>query len=123
MTFKLFMIALISILLNSLAQVGLRKSMLLVELNVGNLLEIFSSVSSVLTNGWFIASMTCYFFSIGLWMIVLNKTEVSLAYPMLSMGYVIVAAIGYFYLNESVSILRYCGIATICVGIVMVSRS
>ena len=67
--------------------------------------------------------MTCYALSIGIWLIVLGKTEVSVAYPLLSIGFIITAIIGYFYLDESVSLTRIAGIALICFGIVVVSRS
>jgi multidrug transporter EmrE-like cation transporter len=56
-------------------------------------------------------------------MIVLSKTEVSLAYPLLSIGYIIAAVIGYYFLGENVNFTRIGGIALICVGIVVISRS
>ncbi len=46
-----------------------------------------------------------------------------MAYPLLSIGFIITAIIGYFYLDESVSLTRIAGIALICFGIVVVSRS
>ncbi|CAM7590630.1 4-amino-4-deoxy-L-arabinose-phosphoundecaprenol flippase subunit ArnE [Escherichia coli] len=56
-------------------------------------------------------------------MAVLGKVEVSLAYPLLSIGYVITAIIGYFFLNEDVNTLRLIGLSLICVGIIFISRS
>jgi len=67
--------------------------------------------------------MTCYALSIGIWLIVLGKTEVSLAYPLLSIGYIITAIIGYYILGENVNLTRIAGIALICFGIVVISRS
>jgi multidrug transporter EmrE-like cation transporter len=78
---------------------------------------------SLLLNPWFLAGMTCYALSIGIWLIVLGKTEVSVAYPSLSIGFIIAAIIGYFYLGESVSLTRIAGIGLICFGIVVVSQS
>ncbi|WP_158273742.1 DMT family transporter [Agrobacterium pusense] len=71
---------------------------------------------------WFLAGMSCYALSIGVWMLVLGKLEVSLAYPLLSIGYIIAAVIGYFYLGESVGVMRIAGIALICAGIVVLAR-
>ena len=53
----------------------------------------------------------------------LGKVEVSLAYPLLSFGYIIAAAIGYFFLKEDVNTMRIIGLSLICVGIVFISRS
>jgi multidrug transporter EmrE-like cation transporter len=67
--------------------------------------------------------MACYCLSIGIWLIVLSRLEVSAAYPLLSIGYIITAVVGYFFLDENVDSSRIAGIALICVGIVFISRS
>lgn len=118
-----FLIAFISVTLNALAQIALRNTML----NVGSfpslLSEWFSFSIKILFNFWFIAGMGCYAISIGLWLIVLGKLEVSIAYPLLSIGYVITAFIGYFFLKEDVNLLRIAGLSLIIIGICVISRS
>jgi len=78
---------------------------------------------SLLLSYWFLAGMTCYAVSIGSWMIVLAKTEVSLAYPLLSIGYIMTAIVGYYFLGENVNLARIGGIALICFGTLLISRS
>jgi hypothetical protein len=78
---------------------------------------------SILFNPWFVAGMTCYVVSIGAWLAVLARTEVSAAYPLLSIGYVITAVVGFFFLGENVTMTRVLGIAVICLGLVLISRS
>jgi multidrug transporter EmrE-like cation transporter len=56
-------------------------------------------------------------------MIVLAKTEVSLAYPLLSIGYIMTAIVGYYFLGENVNLARIGGIALICFGTLLISRS
>lgn len=46
-----------------------------------------------------------------------------MAYPLLSIGYIITAIIGYYFLGENVNLTRIAGIALICFGIVVISRS
>lgn len=116
-------LAAVSVSLNALAQIGLRKTMLAAGSLPAAVSDVVRFVLSVALNPWFLGGMTCYALSIGLWLLVLAKTEVSLAYPLLSIGYVITAAVGHFYLGESVGYLRLTGIALICAGIVFVSRS
>ena len=67
--------------------------------------------------------MTCYAVSIGAWLIVLAKLEVSVAYPLLSIGYVITAFVGFFFLGENVTLLRVLGIAVICGGLYLITRT
>jgi drug/metabolite transporter (DMT)-like permease len=65
----------------------------------------------------------CYCISIFLWMLVLSKVEVSFAYPFLSVGYVISAVIGYFFMGEALTFVRIAGIAVICFGVFLIARS
>jgi len=58
-----------------------------------------------------------------IWLSILSKEEISYAYPMISIGYVVVALIGFFYFNEQVSVTRWAGIFTICFGVFLMSRS
>jgi len=67
--------------------------------------------------------MTCYGTSLCVWLAALSKAPVSTAYPMLSMGYIVVAAISVLWLGESLSSAKVLGIALICAGVVLVSRS
>ena len=123
MNSALFGLAVFSVTLNALAQISLRKTMLTIGAIPSSLSGIPSFLLSLGLNLWFIGAMTCYVVSIGAWMAVLRKSEVSLAYPLLSIGYLITAVIGYFFMNEHVNATRVIGIAIICVGIIIISRS
>jgi multidrug transporter EmrE-like cation transporter len=67
--------------------------------------------------------MLCYAASVCVWLAALSKAPVSTAYPMLSLGYVVVAAVSVAWLGESMNIAKMLGIALICVGVILVSRS
>jgi len=110
-----------SILLNSAAQLCIRKGMLIVG-NVG-VSNIMQSLVSMITNFYLWLAMVCYGVSIFLWMAVLSKVETSYAVPFQSLGFVVVAVAGYFLFNENVSLLRIVGILVICVGVYLISRS
>jgi multidrug transporter EmrE-like cation transporter len=71
----------------------------------------------------FWAGMMCYAFSVCVWLAALSKAPVSVAYPMLSLGYVVVAAISAMWLGESLTLMKVLGIALICAGVFLVSRS
>jgi multidrug transporter EmrE-like cation transporter len=71
----------------------------------------------------FWAGMLCYAASICVWLAALSKAPVSTAYPMLSLGYVVVAFASVLWLGESMSVPKVLGIALICAGVVLVSRN
>lgn len=72
---------------------------------------------------YFWAGMACYATSVCVWLAALAKAPVSTAYPMLSLGYIVVAGVSVVWLGESLSPAKMLGIALICLGVVLVSRS
>jgi drug/metabolite transporter (DMT)-like permease len=70
-----------------------------------------------------LGGLACYVVSVVVWVVGLSKVPVSIAYPMLSLGYVINAAAAYYLLGEAVSPMRIAGIAVIIAGVVLVARS
>ena len=53
----------------------------------------------------------------------LSRVAVSIAYPMLSIGYAVNAVAAYYLLGEPVTPVRMAGIGVIIVGVFMVARS
>lgn len=113
---------LVSVTLNCLAQVFIRKGMLVTG-EIGEFSKLLSAIPHMITNVYLWGAMICYTVSFLTWMMVLSKVEVSYAYPLLSMGYVLAAIIGYFWLSEHLSPVRVVGILVICLGVFLISRS
>ncbi len=82
-----------------------------------------ASIVILIGNLPFWAGMICYAVSVCVWVAALSKAPVSTAYPMLSLGYVVVAAVSVLWLGEIVTPAKMLGIALICCGVVLVSRS
>lgn len=82
-----------------------------------------SSVAILFRSLPFWGGMLCYAASVCVWVAALSKAPVSTAYPMLSLGYVVVAGVSVLWLGETLSSAKVLGIALICVGVVLVSRS
>ena len=70
----------------------------------------------------FWTGMLCYGASVCVWLAALSKAPVSTAYPMLSLGYVVVATVSVLWLGELMTLSKVIGIALICAGVVLVSR-
>lgn len=116
-----FTLVLLSVSLNALAQVVLRKAMTGPPLPPTS--QVMALGLALVGNIWLWAGMVCYAASIGLWLAVLAKVEVGAAYPMLSIGYVIAAVLGFLFLGESLGAARIAGIGLIGVGVVMIART
>lgn len=116
-----FALVLFSVSLNAMAQIVLRKAMTGPPLPPAS--DVMALSFALAGNVWLWAGMLCYAASIGLWLVVLSRVEVSAAYPMLSIGYVIAAVMGYFFLGENVGIERIAGIALIGAGVMLVART
>ena len=70
-----------------------------------------------------LGGVACYVVSLVVWIMALSRVEVSVAYPMLSIGYVVNAVAAWYLFGESLTALRLTGIGFIVVGVFLVARS
>ncbi|GLR25745.1 MULTISPECIES: SMR family transporter [Limnobacter] len=82
-----------------------------------------SAMSALFLQWPMILGLFCYGFSLLVWLMALSRTEVSLAYPMLSIGYVVNAFAAQYFLGETVSLQRWLAIGVIVVGVALLARS
>ena len=61
--------------------------------------------------------------SVVFWILALSRVDVSIAYPMLSIGYIVSALAGWLLFSEAVSASRVAGIGVIIIGVWLVARS
>lgn len=57
------------------------------------------------------------------WLSVISKVNLSWAYPMLSLSYIIVVFLSALFLNEALTAWRIAGVLTIIAGVFMIYRS
>ena len=111
------------VLLNAIAQLLLKAgagSLAGLELRPANALLI---ASRLVVSVPIIAGLACYALSVVLWILALVRVEVSVAYPMLSLGYVVNAVAAWWLFGENLSGARLAGIGVILVGVWLVARS
>lgn len=82
-----------------------------------------ATLTRIATEGHFIAGIACYMISVFVWILGLSRVPVSIAYPMLSLGYVVNAIAAHYLFGEAVSVQRWLGIGFIIVGVYVVARS
>jgi len=61
--------------------------------------------------------------SVAAWILGLSRVDVSIAYPMLSIGYVVNAVAAWYLFGESLTAQKLIGIAFIVAGVFLVARS
>ena len=70
-----------------------------------------------------VGGIGCYVISLVLWIMALSRSDVSVVYPLVSIGFVLNALFAWWLLGESLSAMRVLGIGVIILGVVLVARS
>src|SRR5260363_177408 len=70
-----------------------------------------------------IAGLVCYAASLMVWIMGLSRVDVSIAYPMLSLGYVVNALLAALFFGEALTLQRSAGILIILLGVYVLARS
>jgi multidrug transporter EmrE-like cation transporter len=111
------------VLLNAVAQLLLKagsRAIAGVAFNFGNAWMLFERIA---INPPIIGGLFCYGVSVVVWILALSRVEVSVAYPMLSIGYVINAIAAWMLFGEDLNTARLAGIGVIIVGVWLVARN
>ncbi|WP_338425837.1 DMT family transporter [Sphingopyxis kveilinensis] len=114
-------VIILSVLMNAAAQLALS-----VALKGTTMFDTSAPLKSAMTlafNPGIILALFIYGLSVLLWMYVLSKADVSLAYPFLGLGFVFVAIISYLFMSEPLNAQKLIGILTVATGIVILARS
>lgn len=112
-----------SVSLAVFGQVFLKKGMLEIgeiPLNFGTPLFLLGRVFTNLKLffGFFLFALSSI-----TWLVVLSRVELSFAYPMVSIGYILTILISWKFLGEVISPLRWLAVIVICIGVFLLSRT
>ena len=64
----------------------------------------------------------CYAVSIVVWIMALSRVPVSIAYPMLSLGYIVNAIAAWWIFGEALTAAKWAGIGFIIVGVYLIAK-
>lgn len=70
-----------------------------------------------------LAGTGCYAMSLAFWIMALSRVPVSVAYPMVALGYLINAVGAWLWLGESLGAQKLLGIVFIILGVWLIARS
>jgi len=119
---EVLLLVLISVLLGVFGQLSLKKGMD----NIGNIeiQDLFSSrIFLIAKEKFVIIGITLYAVATLLWLVILSKAELSFAYPLLAIGYVLIAIFSKIFFNENLTAIRFLGILLISIGVFLLLKS
>ncbi|MBU1902061.1 MAG: EamA family transporter [Proteobacteria bacterium] len=114
---------LLGVLLNAFAQLSLKQGMRTIghfAFSVENILPIGTKA---ILNPFVLTGLLCYVISVIVWLMALSRVDVSYAYPLLSVGYIVTAFAGQMFFQEALGPVRWAGILIICIGVLLITRS
>ena len=118
-----FALIIVGVVLNAVAQLLLKAGTNAVghfEFQTNNIVPIGMQL---VFQPYILGGMVCYAVSLVVWIMALSRVPVSIAYPMLSIGYVINALVAWHWLGEAISAQKMLGISFIILGVVLVTKS
>ena len=118
-----FVLVLTGVLLNACAQLLLKAGTNAVGHFEFSGREIISVAPKLLFEPHIMGGLACYAISVVVWIGALSRTPVSIAYPMLSIGYIVNAVAAWYLFSEALTPARLVGITLIIIGVILISRT
>ena len=85
--------------------------------------SVFSFLQTAITNKFVLAGFLCYLISAASWLIILSRVDLSYAYPLISIGYIIIVVLSKYLFDEPVTGMRIAGTLLVCSGVFLLLRS
>lgn len=121
MSLRLFLLILASVSLSALAQLSLKMGTTAAA--GARTSGIGGEMGGLVQSPMVILGLGLYGIGALLWLFVLGRAPLSLAYPFVGIGFILTMLAGALCLNESMSLARIAGTLLIAAGCVLVARS
>ena len=118
-----FLLIIVTVFLNTVAQLLLKAGMNRLGEFAFTAHNLIESAMKVVINPFIILGLFLYVLSVAFWLLVLSRADVSYAYPMGSLAYILSAVAAYYCFGEQVTLARMVGICVIIAGVYLVSRT
>jgi multidrug transporter EmrE-like cation transporter len=114
---------LVGVLLNAAAQLLLKAATSATGVIALSSTGLSAALPKLLSHPGSWGGVGCYVVSIVVWVLALSRAPVSIAYPMLSIGYIVNALLAHWLFGESLHASKVAGIFVIIVGVYLLTRS
>lgn len=116
-----YLLLVISISLAVIGQLMMKQGMMM--FGTFPVKELITRLIPMFFQPFVFVGIMCFCLSSVFWLVILSRIDLSFAYPLVSVGYIVVALFSFFVFKENVSFIRWLGIITICAGVFLISRS
>ncbi|KIF83715.1 DMT family transporter [Noviherbaspirillum autotrophicum] len=123
MTPSILVLVLVSVSMSSAAQIFLKYGMASPSMQSALQQGGIAICMAVLTNLHILGGLTLYALGAVVWLGVLARIDVSIAYPFVALGFILTMILAALTLGETIGTLRIAGTILIAAGAVLVTRS
>ena len=120
---KSLMLVFVSILIGATGQMCLKIGMTQIgRIGAEQVSRPVDTLVKIFTRPLILAALPLYAAGFIVWTVVLSRLNLSFAYPLFALSYVIIPILSWLVLGEEISLSQWVGILTICIGVVLVVR-
>ena len=123
MTLNSFFLIIFGVLLNASAQLFLKNGTNQLGVISLQMETLIPTVFKVAFQPYIFAGLMCYVISVVVWIGALSRVDVSIAYPMLSIGYIVNALAAWYLFGESFTASKLTGMVFIIVGTYLIAKA
>ena len=123
LTLKIFILIVMTDVIESVAELFFKKGALTTGINNVALANVGVFLSRIASSPSLWIGILLYIANFFLWIIVLSKIDLSVAFPVGSTTYIIIPILSILFLHEKVALLRWLGIVLIIIGVLFVTKS
>ena len=115
---------LLSVTLSAIAQISLKIGMSSPAVSTALARGEAGQIAlSVVATPHILTGLACYGLGMVVWLAVLAKVEVTMAYPFVGLGFLVTLALGVLLLGETMSLTRLIGTLLVVLGVVLTAQS
>lgn len=118
---KDFILLFFNVLLTVIGQILFKHGMNTVG-RVNSIRDVFGKLTQAFLNPYILSGIAIYGFTTLVWLVILSRVKLSIAYPLLSGGYVLSILFSWLLFKESIPKIRIVGAVIICIGVYLVAQ-
>ena len=121
-TLKDLLLLICNVLFTVTGQLLLKQGMLQVG-RVEGVNRVMHKLVQAFMNPFVVGGIATYGFTTMIWLVILSRVKLSVAYPIISLGYVVSILFSWIFFKESVPRIRVLGAVVICIGVYLVASA
>ena len=113
----------LSVILSAVAQICLKQGLSSLRATQSGRSGVIALALGVMRQAYVWAWGVCFVLATGLWLLGLQKLDLSYAYPLVAFGYVLVNILSALFFHESVNRDRWIAVGVIGIGVMLIAGS